>query len=469
MADYDLVIIGGGPGGYVAAIRARQLGLKTALVEREHLGGVCLNWGCIPTKALLRNAEVIRLLGQGKTYGFRFDPESLTVDYAAAQKRSRRVAARLVKGVRFLMKKNGVEVFEATGRLRSATEVELSTGERLMTRHVILATGARARAIPGIPIDGDRLLSARHALELTEVPRSIVVIGAGAIGVEFAYLWRAYGAEVTLVEMMPTVLPLEDAEVGEALGKALRKQGIRVLTGTRVEKVERVEAGEAGAEGPGLCLTLSAEGRTQTLEAEKALVAIGVRPNSEELGLEAVGVATERGWIVVDERMQTNVPGIYAIGDVTGKLPLAHVASAQGIVAVEAIAGREPEPLDYTRMPRCTYASPEVASVGLTEAQAREQGYEVRVGQFPFRANGKALALDDYEGFVKVVADARYNQVLGVHMIGPHVTELVAGPTGMIRLETTVEELAHTVHPHPTLSEVVMEAAHVVLGQPVHL
>jgi dihydrolipoamide dehydrogenase len=463
MANYDVVIIGGGPGGYVAAIRARQLGLKTALVEREHLGGICLNWGCIPTKALLHNAEVIRLLDQGKTYGFSFDKDSLKVDYAPAQKRSRQVSDRLVKGVQFLMKKNEVDVFETTGSLKSATEVALSTGDTLSAQHIILATGARARSIPGIEFDGDRIINYHHALELTEVPQSIAVIGAGAIGVEFTTLWRTYGAEVTLIEMLPAVLPLEDADVSQQMAKALNKRGIKVHTNTKVEKVD------VKKDGSGLTLTVSSNGQAQTIPAEKALVAIGVQPNSENLGLETVGVETNRGWITVDDYMRTNVPSIYAIGDVTGKMPLAHVASAQGIVAVETIAGEDSEPLVYANMPRCTYAWPEVASVGLTEAQAREKGYEVKVGQFPFRANGKALAIDDYEGFVKIVSDTRYDQVLGVHMIGPHVTDMVAEATGMIRLETTTEELARTVHPHPTLSEVVMEAAHVTLGQPIHI
>ncbi len=463
MADYDVLIIGGGPGGYVAAIRARQLGLKTALVEREHLGGVCLNWGCIPTKALLHNAEVIRLLDEGKTYGFSFDKDSLRVDYAAAHKRSRQVSGRLVKGVEFLMKKNQVEVFEAAGSLKSATEVALSTGETLLARHIILATGARARSIPGIEIDGDRLISARHALELTETPRSMAVIGAGAIGVEFAHVWRSYGADVSLLEMLPNVLPLEDTDVGQQMEKALSKQGIQVHTHTKVEKVDLAE------DGSGLTLTVSRDGQIKTISAEKALVAIGVQPNSEELGLETVGVKTNRGWITIDETMRTNLSTVYAIGDVTGVMPLAHVASAQGIVAVEAIAGLSPEPLIYANIPRCTYASPEVASVGLTEAQAKEQGYQTKVGQFPFRANGKALAIGDYEGFVKIVSDVKYDQVLGVHMIGPHVTDMISEAAGMIRLETTTEELARTVHPHPTLSEVVMEAAHVVLGQGIHI
>jgi dihydrolipoamide dehydrogenase len=463
MPNYDVVIIGGGPGGYVAAIRARQLGLKTALVEKEALGGVCLNWGCIPTKALLHNAEVIHLLDEGKTYGFSFDKDSLSVDYAVAHKRSRQVSQRLVKGVGFLMRKNEVDVFEAAGSLKSPTEVSLSTGDTLSTQSVILATGARARSILGVDIDGERILDARHALELTEVPGSIVVIGAGAIGVEFAHVWCAYGADVTILEMLPSVLPLEDADISQEMAKALARGGITVHTDTKVEKVDM------SGDDAGLTLTVSRDGQTETIPAEKALMAIGVQPNSENLGLEAAGVKTERGWITIDETMRTNLPNVYAIGDVTGKMPLAHVATAQGIVAVEAIAGLEPETLTYANIPRCTYASPEVASVGLTEAQAREEGYDVRVGQFPFRPNGKALAINDYEGFVKIVSDSQYDQILGVHMIGPHVTDLIAEATGMIRLETTTEELARTVHPHPTLSEVVMEAAHVVLGQAIHI
>jgi dihydrolipoamide dehydrogenase len=460
METYDVVVIGGGPGGYVAAIRARQLGLKTALVEKEALGGVCLNWGCIPTKALLRNAEVIRTLGEGKAFGFSFDASTLKIDYSVAQQRSRQVSGRLVKGVGFLMKKNEVDVIEGTAVIRSATQV--AVGDRLLnTRNIIVATGARPRSVPGVAIDGQTVISSREALEMTQLPASVIVIGAGAIGVEFASVWHSYGVDVTLVEMLPTVLPLEDADIGTELEKALKKQKINVRTGTRVEKISTA--------GGKVTLTVTKDGTTETLTADKALMSIGVAPNSENIGLEAVGVKTERGFIGVDERMRTNVPGIYAIGDVTGKLALAHVASAQGIVAAEAIAGKEVEPLNYAKMPRCVYCHPEVASVGLTEAQAIEQGYAVKTGQFPFRANGKALGLDDYEGFVKLVADKEYNELLGVHIIGPHVTELIAGPTGMLRLEATLEELARTVHPHPTLSEVIMEAAHVALGEAIHI
>jgi dihydrolipoamide dehydrogenase len=460
MGPYDVVVIGGGPGGYVAAIRARQLGLKTVLVEKEALGGLCVNWGCIPTKALLRNAEVIRTLGEGKTFGFSFDTSTLKVDYASAQQRSRQVSGRLVKGIQFLMKKNEVEVVTGTAVIKSPTQVAVGD-QVLTTSHIIVATGARPRSVPGVAIDGKLVIGSREALEMTQLPASAVVIGAGAIGVEFASIWNSYGVSVTLVEMLPTVLPLEDVDIANELEKALKKQKIAVRTGTRVEKVD--------TSGGKVALTVSKDGSTDTLTADKALMAIGVAPNSDGIGLETVGVQTERGFIKIDDHMGTNVAGIYAIGDVTGKLALAHVASAQGIVAVDSIAGHQTETLNYDKMPRCVYCHPEVASVGLTEARAREKGFQVKTGQFPFRANGKALGLDDYEGFVKIVAEAEYNEVLGVHIIGPHVTELIAGPTGMLRLEATLEELARTVHPHPTLSETIMEAAHVTLGEAIHI
>ncbi len=458
MSTFDTIVIGSGPGGYVAAIKAGQLGQKTAIVEKEHLGGICLNWGCIPTKALLRNAEVVNLLKEGKTFGFSFD--NLKVDYSAAQQRSRQVSQRQAKGVAFLMKKNNIQVIDGFGKLKSPTEVEVN-GEIHTAKNIIIATGARARSIPGVAIDGQKLLTAHEALEITEVPASIIVVGAGAIGMEFAHVFRSYGAQVTVAEMLPRVLPLEDEEISQEVAKQFGRNGIKVKTGTKVEKVE--------TEGEGVTLTISQNGQTEILKADKALIAIGVAPNSENMGLETVGVKTERGFIQVNERMQTSVPNIYAIGDVTGKLPLAHVASAQALVAAEAIAGHETRPLNYINMPRCTYCYPEVGSVGLTEAQAKEKGYEVKTGKFPFMPNGKAVGLAENVGFIKIVAESKYNEVLGVHMVGPHVTELLAGPTGMIGLETTLEELAHTVHPHPTLSEVVMEAAHVALGEAIHI
>ncbi|MCK6628171.1 MAG: dihydrolipoyl dehydrogenase [Anaerolineae bacterium] len=458
MSTFDTIVIGSGPGGYVAAIKASQLGQKTAIVEKEHLGGICLNWGCIPTKALLRNAEVVNLLKEGKTFGFSFD--NLKVDYSAAQQRSRQVSQRQAKGVAFLMKKNNIQVIDGFGTLKSPTEVDVN-GETHTAKNIIIATGARARSIPGVTIDGQKLLTYHQALELTEVPASLIVVGAGAIGMEFAHVFRSYGAEVTVVEMLPRVLPLEDEEISQEVAKQFGRNGIKVKTGAKVEKVE--------TEGEGVTLTISQNGQTETLKADKALIAIGVAPNSENMGLETVGVKTERGFIQINERMQTSVPNIYAIGDVTGKLALAHVASAQALVAAEAIAGHETRPLNYINMPRCTYCYPEVGSVGLTEAQAKEKGYDVKTGKFPFMPNGKAVGLAETVGFIKIVAESKYNEVLGVHMVGPHVTELLAGPTGMIGLETTLEELAHTVHPHPTLSEVVMEAAHVALGEAIHI
>ncbi len=463
MESYDLVIIGGGPGGYVAAIRAAQLGFRVALVEARHLGGVCLNWGCIPTKALLRNAEVVRLLGEGKTFGF--SVEGVEVDYAAAVRRSRKVSARLVKGVALLMRKNGIEVIEGRGRLADAQTVVVQLNEggerRLEGRFIILATGARARLIPGLEADGERILTARHALERRTLPKSAIIIGAGPIGLEFATVWRSYGVPVTVVEMMPHLLPAEDEEAAEVLARALKRQKVKVMTSTRVEAVEptaegvRVQVG--GAKGE------------QALEAEIALVAIGVRPNSEGLGLEAVGVETERGWVKVDGHMRTTVPHIFAIGDLNGLLPLAHAASAQGILAVETMAGMERPPFDRLAVPRGTYTSPQVASFGLSEAQAREAGYEVRVGTFPFLPNGKALALGETQGFVKIVADAQSRKLLGAVIVGPEATELLPEVVLAYREGLSPEAIATTIHAHPTLNEALMEAAHAVFGKPIHL
>jgi dihydrolipoamide dehydrogenase len=460
METFDVIVIGGGPGGYVAAIRAGQLGLRCALVEKEALGGVCLNWGCIPTKALLRNAEVIHLLNQGETFGFRF--ENLEVDYGAAQRRSREIVARQAEGLDFLMRKNKIAVYAGTARLSNRTQVEIQpSGETLTARNIILATGARARILPGVAADGDKVITYREALALTEVPPSAIIIGAGPVGMEFATLWNRYGCRVTVVEMLPRVLPLEDEAISREAEAQFRQAGIEIKTGARVDALT------ASAEA--VTVVVEEAGQRETMRADKVLAAIGFVPNSEDLGLEALGVETDRGQIVIDDRMRTTVPNVYAIGDVTGKLGLAHVASAQGLIAAEAIAGLEPPALDYARLPRCTYSAPEVASVGLTEAAASAAGYEVITATFPFRPNGKAQALGEPDGFVKLVAEAHYKEVLGVHLIGSHVTELIAGPAGMIGLETTAEELARTVHPHPTLSEVIMEAAQGVLGQGIHL
>jgi len=464
---YDIIVVGGGPGGYVAAIRAAQLGLKTAVVEREHLGGICLNWGCIPSKALLRNAEIAELLQRGKEFGFSF--ENLKLDYEVAYKRSRQVSDRLVKGIQFLMRKNKIDVYQGTARLRSTTQVEVTAvpdapavnGQKfdgtLNAQHIIIATGARARSLPGIDMDGKRVITYRQALELRQAPQSIAIIGAGPIGMELGYVFRAYGSAVTIIEMMPRVLPLEDEEISAEVAKAFTRLGFKLLTHAKVESLIQTPNG------------VKVEAGGQTVEADLAMIAIGFAPNIENIGLETVGVQTERGAIVVDEHMRTNVPNIYAIGDVTARLMLAHVGSAQGIVAAETIAGRPAVELDYAYMPRCTYCQPQVASMGLTEQQAREQGYEVKIGKFPFQANGKALGLGDYAGFVKVVADARYGEILGVHMVGPEVTELLPEWVLARNQELTPHEIARAVHAHPTLAEAMMEAAHAVTGQAIHI
>jgi len=461
-STYDIVVIGAGPGGYVAAIRAAQLGMKVALVEREHLGGVCLNWGCIPTKALLRNAEVARLLGEGKEFGF--SVENVTLDYGAAIDRSRKVSARLVKGVESLMKGNHIDVVWGSAKLASPTSVavtnEAGEVQTLAANAIIIAAGSRARLIPGVVADGERVLTARHALERRELPKSAIVIGAGPIGLEFATVWRAYGANVTVVEMLDHILPTEDEEASAELARQFRRMKIQTLTSTRVESVETTANGvQVRVNGP--------KGE-QTLEGDVALVAIGVQPNSEDLGLEAAGVATNRGWIKVDDLMRTNVPTVYAIGDVNGLLPLAHVASAQALLAVETIAGHKAKPFDVNVMPRGTYTSPQVASFGLSEAKAQEQGLKVRVGKFTFLANGKALGLGDNAGFVKIVAEERSGEIAGAVIVGPEATELLAELMLARTAELTPDEIARTMHAHPTLNEAVMEAAHGVFGKAIH-
>lgn len=465
MTQYDVVVIGAGPGGYVAAIRAAQLGLNTAIVEKQWLGGVCLNVGCIPSKALLRNAELAHILRErAKEFGIGFD--GLRLDYATAVKRSRQVSGRLTKGVQLLMRKNNIEVLMGSAYLTGRDRVTVTDAEgkaqELSAKNIILATGAHSAMIPGLQVDGQRVLTYWEAILQEKLPASAIIIGAGAIGAEFATIWSSYGTQVTMVEMLPRLLPLEDEEISVELGKAFQKRGIRVLTGTRVQKVETTESG--------VRVTVR-EGETeQVLEAEQALVAIGFKPNTSDLGLEALGVQlTERKFVQVDERMATNVPGIWAIGDVTGSLLLAHVASAQGILAVEQIAGLETTPIDYRMVPRATYCQPQVASFGLTETQARDQGYDVRVGRFPFQANGKALGLGDYAGFAKIISDARYGEILGAHLIGPEVSELLPELTLAQRMELTSAEIARNIHAHPTLSEVLMEAAHGVEGHPIHI
>ncbi len=460
----DVAILGGGPGGYVAAIRAAQLGLKVILIEKEHLGGVCLNWGCIPTKALLRNAEVIALLGEGKTFGFSID--GFRADYAVAVDRSRKASQRLVQGVAALMRKNNVEVIEGTGQIVAPGRIRVEGGDEetreVEARAIVVATGARARSLPGVEIDGERILTSRHALELRVLPRSAVIVGAGPIGMEFAYLWHTYGAQVTVVEMMPHLLPLEDEEVSGEMERAYKKRRLRFMTSARVEAIELLEGAVRVRVRP-------ETGEEQTLEADRVLVAIGVRANTENLGLEAAGVHLERGWVVVDDRMRTSRPGIWALGDVTGKMPLAHVASAQGILAAEDIAGEATTPLDYGAMPSCTYCQPQVASFGLSEAKARQQGYEVRVSHFPFRAIGKAIALGEYDGFVKLVAEQHSGLLLGAHLVGPEVTELLPELVLAHNAALRPERVARSVHAHPTLSEALMEAAHGVFGKSIQI
>jgi dihydrolipoamide dehydrogenase len=465
--SYDVIVLGGGPGGYVAAIRAAQLGQKVAVVEREALGGVCLNWGCIPTKSLLRNAELASILtGEAKEFGFSFD--NLKLDYAVAHKRSRQVSDRLVRGIGFLFKKNNITQIQGTAKLISPKQIRVEPSDQTLEgKKIIIATGARPRSLPGMVVDGKKIITSRQALELTNAPKRLVVVGAGAIGMEFAYVFRAYGAAVTVIEMLPHVLPLEDDETAAEVAKAFKKQGIVTLVNTRTEAVEPT------ADGVNVRVKDQGTGQEQTIAADMVLVAIGVAPNSDGIGLEAAGVQTDkRGFITINETMQTNIPGIYAIGDVTGKLLLAHVASAQGIVAAEHIAGHETRPIkdaDYAFMPRCTYCKPQVASLGYTEAQAKEKGYEIKVGKFPFIASGKALGLNEKEGFVKIIADAKYGEILGAHLVGPEVTELLPELALAHTWELTTEEIARTVHAHPTLSEALMEAAHAVSGQAIHV
>lgn len=460
--QYDVVVLGAGPGGYVAAIRAAQLGLKAAIVEREYWGGVCLNVGCIPSKALLKNAEVAHTLQhRGKEFGFSFD--NLSLDYAAAFKRSRQVSDRLVKGVGFLMKKNKIDTFEGSGQLTGANslKVTLNSGgtTNLEAKNIIIATGARPRSLPGVQFDGKRIISYKEAILTDSPPKKFVIIGGGVIGVEFAYMWANYGVEVTIVEMMSHLLPQEEPEVSDVLEKAYKKLGVKLLLNTAVKSIQSTDNGAQVALPDG-----------STLEADQVMLAINFQPNVENIGLEKVGIQlTERGAIAIDGHMRTNVPHIYAIGDVATEYRLAHIASAMGLVAAESIAGVHTQTLDFRMMPRATYCVPQVASFGYTEAQAKEAGYEVKVGQFPFQPNGKALGLGEKEGFVKIIADARYGEILGAHMVGPDVTELLPELTLAHNAELTAEEIARNVHAHPTLSEALMEAAHNVEGQAIHM
>lgn len=465
MKEYDVVVIGAGPGGYVAAIRSAQLGLKTAIVEKRFLGGVCLNIGCIPSKALLKNADVAHTLRErGKEFGFSFD--NLELDYSTAFDRSRKVSQRLVRGVNFLMKKNEIDVHMGAARLTTKNTVEVTPdegeAETLKAKDIVIATGAHPFVIPGVELDGEKVVDYEAAIMREELPGSAVIIGGGAIGVEFATIWSGYGVDVTIVEMLDHLLPLEDQAISKEIEKAYKKRGIKVMTGA---KVKSVSATKSGSE-----VTVEGEDGEKTLEADLTLVAIGFRPNTEGLGLEDVGVKlTERGHIEIDDHMATSVDGIWAIGDVTGKLLLAHVAQAMGVVAAESIAGVETVTLDYDMMPRATYCSPQAASFGYTEAEAKEKGYDVAVGEFPFMPNGKALALGDKEGFVRIVTDKQYGEILGAQLVGPDVSELLPELTLAQRFELTAHEIGRNVHAHPTLSEALMEAAEGALGKAIHI
>lgn len=465
MKEYNVVVIGAGPGGYVAAIRAAQLGLKTAIVEKRWLGGVCLNVGCIPSKALLKNAEIARTLREdAKEYGI--SGENITIDYSIAVKRSRQVSDRLTRGVSFLMKKNKVDVYEGAAFLKSKDLVSVSLNdgkkEDLKTANVILATGAHPFMAPGWNHDGKKVLTYEDAILQEKLPASAIIIGAGAIGAEFATIWSSFGTKVSIVEMLPNVLPLEDEELSKELQKAFQKRGIEIYTGHRVEAIEHTAKGVA--------VTVTAGAEKKVLEAEQTLVAIGFKANTENLGLEGVGVTLDkRGFINTDANMATNVPGIWAIGDVTGKLLLAHAASAMGIHCAETIKGIKRKPIDFTMIPSATYSYPQVASFGLSEKEALEAGKQIKKGRFPFQANGKALGLGESTGFVKVIVDAKYGEILGAHMIGPEVSELLPELSLAQQSELTVEELASNIHAHPTLSEAIMEAAEDALGHAIHI
>jgi len=465
MKEYDVVVIGAGPGGYVAAIRSAQLGLKTAIVEKRWLGGVCLNVGCIPSKALLRNADVAHTLRErGKEFGFSL--KDLELDYSVAFKRSRKASDRLTRGVGFLMKKHEIDVHMGTARLTAKDTIEVTPEdgdpETLKAKDIIIATGSHTFVIPGIELDGEKIVDYEDAIMRETLPESVVIIGGGAIGVEFATIWNSYGVEVTIVEMLDHLLPLEEDAVSKEIEKAYKKRKINVMTKTKFKAVEATDKGTK--------VTVETEDGEEIVEAELTMVAIGFRPNSKNLGLEEVGVEiSKKGFIEVDDRMATNVDGIWAIGDVTGKLLLAHVAQAMGVVAAENIAGVETVTLDYDMMPRATYCHPQTASFGYTEEQAKEKGYEVAVGEFPFQANGKALGLGDYQGFVKVVIDEKYGEILGAQMVGPDVSELLPELTLAQRFELTAHEIGRNVHAHPTLSEAIMEAAENALGKSIHI
>lgn len=463
MSKYDVIVLGSGPGGYVTAIRASQLGLKTAIIEKENLGGVCLNWGCIPTKALLKSAQVFEYLKHASDYGLKV--ESYDKDFPAVVKRSRGVADSMSKGVQFLMKKNKIDVIEGYGKVIPGKKVTVTNSKKetatYEASHIIIATGARSRELPSLPQDGKKVIGYREAMTLAEQPKKMIVVGSGAIGIEFAYFYNAMGTEVTVVEFMPNIVPVEDEDVSKQLERSFKKAGVKIMTSSEVTKVD--------TSGAGVKATVKTPKGEEILEADIVLSAVGIKSNIENIGLEEVGIKTDRDKILVNEYYQTNIPGYYAIGDITPGQALAHVASAEGILCVEKIAGLHVEPIDYQNIPGCTYCMPEVASVGLTEKQARDKGYEIKVGKFPFSASGKAKAGGNADGFVKVIFDAKYGEWLGCHMIGHGVTDMIAEAVVARKLETTGHEILKAVHPHPTMSEAVMEAVADAYGEVIHL
>lgn len=460
---YDVVVVGSGPGGYVAAIRASQLGLKTAVVERAELGGICLNWGCIPTKSLLKSAQVLEYMKHAEQYGLTVD--NVTANFDKIVERSRGVASRMGQGVTHLLKKNKVDVINGFGKLKSKGVVEVTNDEgtkEVEATHIIIATGARSRELPNLPQDGKKIIGYREALTLDKLPKSMLVVGSGAIGVEFAYFYATLGTKVTIVEFLPNIVPIEDEEVSKQLGRSFKKMGMKVLTNSSVEKVDTSSD----------ILKIDVKnkrGEIENHEAEVVLSAVGIIPNTENIGLEELGVEVEKGRIKVDEYYRTNIEGVYAIGDVINTAALAHVASAEAICCIEAIAGEKPATIDYTNIPGCIYTTPEVASVGMTEQKAKEAGYELKVGKFPFTASGKATAAGANDGFVKLVFDAKYGELLGAHLIGANVTEMIAELVMAKKLETTGHEIIKAIHPHPTMSEAVMEAAAAAYGEVIHM
>lgn len=462
--NYDIIVVGSGPGGYVTAIRASQLGLKTAIVEREALGGICLNWGCIPTKALLKSANVFEYLSHAEDYGITV--KDAKADFGAMVKRSRDVADGMSNGIKFLMKKNKIDVLTGNGLIKANKTVSVTDDSGKVTDYtaskgVIIATGARSRALPNLPQDGEKIIGYRQAMTLKTQPKKLLVVGSGAIGVEFAYFYNAIGTEVTVVEYLPNIVPVEDIDVSKQLEKSFKKAGIKVMTGSSVESVD--------TSGKNCIVSIKTAKGEEKIECDIVLSAVGIQANIENIGLEEVGIVVDKGRILVNDYYQTNMPGYYAIGDVVPGPALAHVASAEGILCVEKIAGHHPDPIDYGNIPGCTYCSPEISSVGMTEKVAKEAGYELKIGKFPFSASGKASAAGTKDGFVKLIFDAKYGELLGAHMIGANVTEMIAEIVAIRKLETTGEELIKTIHPHPTMSEAIMEAAAAAYGEVIHL